>query len=45
VSCFVATLILAGIVAKGFGVIAIIFALGMIVGMILMFTITRRFRR
>jgi hypothetical protein len=45
VSFFAATLVLAGIVAKGFGVIAIIFALGLIVGVILTLSISRRLRR
>ena len=41
----IAMLVLAGIVAKGFGVIAIIFGLGILVGVILTFSVTRRFRR
>jgi positive regulator of sigma E activity len=40
-----ATLVLAGIVAKGLGAIAIIFALGLIVGVILTLSVSRRFRR
>lgn len=37
--------VLAGIVAKGLGAIAIIFALGLIVGISLTVSVTRRFRR
>jgi hypothetical protein len=38
-------LVIAGIVAKGLGAIAIIFALGLIVGVILTMSISRRLRR
>jgi uncharacterized membrane protein SpoIIM required for sporulation len=41
----VATLVLAGIVAKGLGAIAIIFVLGLIVGVILTLMISGRLRR
>ncbi|HEY1537787.1 MAG TPA: hypothetical protein VGF63_00210 [Solirubrobacteraceae bacterium] len=40
-----ALLVLAGIVAKGLGAIAIIFALGLIVGVILTLSISSRLRR
>ena len=36
--------VLAGIVAKGLGVIAIIFAAGMVVGILLTASVTRRLR-
>jgi uncharacterized membrane protein SpoIIM required for sporulation len=45
VSSSEATLVLAGIVAKGLGAIAIIFVLGLVVGVILTLSISRRFRR
>lgn len=38
-------LVVAGIVAKGLGAIAIIFALGLIVGVIATLSVSRRFRR
>jgi len=38
-------LILAGIVAKGLGAIAIIFVLGLVVGIVLTLAVSRRFRR
>jgi hypothetical protein len=38
-------LVIAGIVAKGLGAIAIIFALGLIVGVILTLSISRKLRR
>ena len=41
----VAMLVLAGIVAKGLGAIAIIFALGLVIGVILTLSIGRKFRR
>ena len=44
-SFLVGMLVLGGIVAKGLGVIAIIFGLGLIVGVIVTLTATRRFRR
>jgi len=37
--------LLAGIVAKGLGAIGIIFLLGLVIGAILTFSLTRRFRR
>ena len=37
--------LLAGIVAKGFGAIAIIFVLGLIVGIILTLSVGKRMRR
>lgn len=40
-----AALILAGIVAKGLGVIAIIFGVGLVVGVILTMSVTKRLRR
>ena len=39
------TLVIAGIVAKGLGAIAIIFALGLIVGVILTMSISHKLRR
>jgi hypothetical protein len=45
VSASVATVVLAGIVAKGLGAIAIIFGLGLLVGVILTLSISRRLRR
>jgi hypothetical protein len=45
VSYAVLTVVLAGIVAKGLGAIAIIFALGLLVGVILTLSISRKFRR
>ncbi len=41
----VAMLVLAGIVAKGLGVIAIIFGVGLIIGIVLTLSVTRRLRR
>ena len=40
-----AVFLLAGIVAKGLGAVGIIFLLGLVVGAILTFSLTRRFRR
>jgi len=40
-----AVALLAGIVAKGIGAIAIIFAIGLIVGIILTLSVGRRLRR
>jgi hypothetical protein len=40
-----AVVLLAGLVAKGLGAIGIIFLLGLVVGVILTMSITRRFRR
>jgi hypothetical protein len=40
-----AALILSGIVAKGLGVIAIIFGVGLVVGVILTMSVTKRLRR
>jgi hypothetical protein len=37
--------VLAGLVAKGLGAIAIIFALGLVVGVILTLSVTARLRR
>jgi hypothetical protein len=37
--------LLAGIVAKGLGAIGIIFLIGLVVGVILTMSVTRRFRR
>jgi hypothetical protein len=45
VSSLAAALIVAGLVAKGLGAIAIIFALGLVVGVILTLSISRRLRR
>lgn len=39
------TLIIAGIVAKGFGVIAGIFFIGLVIGVVLTLSLTARFRR
>ena len=39
------TLILGGIVAKGLGILAGIFAFGLVVGVVLTLTIVGRFRR
>lgn len=38
-------LVIAGLVAKGLGVIAAIFGIGIIIGVILTLSITARFRR
>ena len=38
-------LVLAGLVAKGLGVIAAIFGMGIVIGVILTLSITARFRR
>lgn len=40
-----ASLVIAGLVAKGLGVIAVIFGTGIIIGVVLTLTITARFRR
>jgi hypothetical protein len=45
VSFVAAVLVLAGIVAKGLGVIAIIFAAGLVVGIILTVSVTKRLHR
>lgn len=39
------SMLLAGIVAKGLGVIAIIFLAGLVVGVVLTMTLTAKFRR
>lgn len=39
-----AVLVLAGIVAKGFGVIAIIFGVGLVLGVVLTLSVTSRLR-
>lgn len=39
------SLVIAGIVAKGLGVIAVIFAAGLIIGVVLTLSLTARFRR
>ena len=38
-------LVIAGLVAKGLGVIAVIFGAGLVIGVILTLSITARFRR
>jgi len=45
VTAAAATAILAGIIAKGFGVIGLIFLAGLIIGIVLTFSITRRLHR
>lgn len=44
-SSLATVLVLAGLVAKGLGAIAIIFVLGLVVGVILTLSISRRLRR
>jgi hypothetical protein len=41
----IVSMLLAGIVAKGLGVIAIIFLVGLVVGIVLTMTLTAKFRR
>ncbi|MDQ3850138.1 MAG: hypothetical protein M3296_05945 [Actinomycetota bacterium] len=44
-SCAATAMVLAGIVAKGLGAIAIIFVLGLVVGILLTMSVMRRLRR
>lgn len=44
-SMLAAIFVLAGIVAKGLGVIAIIFGVGLLFGVVLTLSLTSRFRR
>jgi hypothetical protein len=44
-SAFAAIFVLAGIVAKGLGVIAIIFGAGLVFGVVLTLSLTSRLRR